>query len=288
MARRSSDAVHGDETDSVTGATQRQRSATTCDMNGLNSSKPRSQAQHTQVTRDAYDRLAGVWSATTDEGPFNGLLERPALRSLVPRPLTGLTVLEVGCGSGAQCEWLLDEGAQVVGLDLSPAMVDEARTRCAGRGRFLVADVAESIPLEPRSVDGITCSLALHYLEDWQVPLTSFATLLRPGGWIVISLDHPCSPPLPSQRGGYFDTELVSDTWQKGDVEVTQYFWRRPLAAVVGAFADAGFVVDRIRETRPGLEALEQFPEELARAENVPSFIVYRLLHRSVEGLRPT
>jgi hypothetical protein len=46
---------------------------------------------------------------TTDEGPFNGLLERPALRSLVPRPLHGASVLDAGCGSGAQREWSLDE-----------------------------------------------------------------------------------------------------------------------------------------------------------------------------------
>ena len=128
-----------------------------------------------------------------------GLLERLALRSLVPRPLTGLTVLDAGCGSGAQCEWMLGEGTRVIGLDLSPAMVEEARNRCGGRGRFLVADLAEAIPLDPQSVDGITCSLALHYLEDWEVPLTSFASLLRPDGWVVISLDHPFGPPLPSQ-----------------------------------------------------------------------------------------
>jgi SAM-dependent methyltransferase len=190
---------------------------------------PGDQAEHTRRTRDAYDRLAGVWATTTDDGPFNGHLERPALRSLVPRPLAGSTVLDAGCGSGAQCEWLLDEGADVVGIDLSPLMVEEARQRCGGRGRYFVADLAEPLPLEPGSFDGITCSLALHYLEHWTVPLCSFAHLLGPSGWAVISLEHPLGPPLAGQRGGYFETELVADTWKKGDVEVTQYFWRRPL-----------------------------------------------------------
>jgi hypothetical protein len=37
----------------------------------------------------------------------------------------------------------------------------------------------------------------------------------------VISLDHPCAAPLPTQRGGYFEHELVSDTWTKADVTVT-------------------------------------------------------------------
>jgi SAM-dependent methyltransferase len=221
---------------------------------------PDNQAEHTLRTREAYDRLAAVWSSATDEGPFNGLLERPALRTLVPGKLHGATVLDAGCGSGAQAQWLLEQGADIVAIDVSPRMIEEAERRCAGRGRFLVADVAKPLPLEPGSLDGITCSSAL-----------------RPGGWAVISLDHPFGPRIPGQRGGYFDTELVSDTWRKADVEVTQQFWRRPLAAVLGAFADAGFKVDRVAEPQPSAEALRLFPDDLGPVVGVPVFIVYRL-----------
>jgi SAM-dependent methyltransferase len=235
------------------------------------------QAEHTRQTRDAYDRLAPVWSQTTDEGPFNGFLERPALRSLVPSGLTGAAVLDAGCGSGAQARWLLDQGADVTGIDLSPRMIEEARRRCGDQGRFLVADLAEPLPLEPGSLDGITCSLALHYLRDWSVALGSFASALRPAGWAVISLDHPFGKPLPTQRGGYFDTELVSDTWRKGDVEVSQQFWRRPLSVTLDAFAAAGFAVDRVAEPQPSAEALQRFPDELSGLAGEPVFIVYRL-----------
>jgi SAM-dependent methyltransferase len=238
---------------------------------------PDDQAEHNLRTREAYDRLAAVWSSTTDEGPFNGLLERPALRGLVPGNLRGAAVLDAGCGSGAQARWLMEQGADVVGIDLSPRMIEEAARRCGGRGRFLVADLAKPLPLEATSLDGVTCSLALHYLEDWSVPLRSFASALRPGGWAVISLDHPFGPRTPHQRGGYFDTELVSDTWRKADVEVTQHFWRRPLAAVLGTFADAGFRVDRVAEPQPSAEALRLFPDDLGIVVGVPSFIVYRL-----------
>jgi SAM-dependent methyltransferase len=239
--------------------------------------QPADQADHNQRTREAYDRLAAVWSATTDEGPWNGLLERPALQALVPAPLTGATVLDAGCGAGAQASWLLDQGADVVAFDISTNMVEEARRRCDGRGRFEVADLSRPLPLEPGSLDGITCSLALHYVEDWSVPMASFAAALRPGGWAVISLDHPFGPPHKSQRGGYFDKELVSDSWQKGDIEVTQHFWRRPIGEAFGAFADAGFAVDRIAEPQPSADALRQFPDELSDIVGVPMFIVYRL-----------
>lgn len=232
---------------------------------------------HIRRTREAYERLAPVWSKTTDEGAFNGYLERPALRSLIPSPLVGRTILDAGCGSGAQAEWLIDHGADVIGVDLSPAMVEQASARCIGRGRFFVADLAEPLALEASSVDGITCSLALHYLEDWTVPLSSFAEVLRTGGWVVLSLDHPLARRLPSQRGSYFDTELVNDTWIKAGVEVTQWFWRRPLAAVINTFAANGFLVERVAEAQPSEEAVARFPDDLADLVGQPSFIVYRL-----------
>ena len=146
-----------------------------------------------------------------------------------------------------------------------------------GNGRFFVADLADPLPLEPRSVDGVTCSLVLHYLREWQVPLRSFAEALRPGGWAVVSLDHPFGPPLVGQRGGYFDTELVSDTWTKDSVEVTQHFWRRPLGSVVDAFADAGFLVERVVEPQPSGGGTAPVPTDLAGTVGVPGFIVYRL-----------
>src|ERR1700746_4078809 len=95
---------------------------------------PPTQAEHNRQTQDAYDRLAAVRAATTDDGPLNGLLKRPALRSLVPASLAGAAVLDAGCGSGAQAQWLLDQGADVIGVDLSPRMIAEARRRCTGPG----------------------------------------------------------------------------------------------------------------------------------------------------------
>ncbi len=237
---------------------------------------PTTPAAHRAATREAYDRLAGVWSATTDEGPWNGLLERPALRSLIPSQLRSAAVLDAGCGAGAQCQWLAAEGARVTGIDLSPEMVAQARERCGDEVEFSVADLGEPLDIEPGSFDGVTCSLALHYIEDWSVPLTSFAAALRSGGWAVISVDHPFSPPLPSQRSGYFDRELVSDTWTKANVTVTQRFWRRPLSESIQAFADAGFVVERIVEPQPTDDAVARFPE-LRSIVDVPWFIVYRL-----------
>ncbi len=239
---------------------------------------PMDRDAHRELTREAYDRLAPVWSATTDDGPWNGHLERPAFRSMIPQPLKGASILDAGCGSGANAEWFLGEGAEVTGIDLSPAMIDETRRRCDDRGCFNVADLAEPLGLDPASLDGVACSLAMHYLEDWTVPLRSFAHTLRPGGWFVFSTEHPVAPPLPSQRGNYFDTELVSAIWRKKDIEVEQHFWRRPLGAVIDACRDAGFTLDRVAEPCPSTEALAAFPEDLEPFAHIPTFIIYRFI----------
>ena len=97
---------------------------------------PNTQAEHTLQTRDAYDRLAAVWSSTTDEGPFNGFLERPALRALVPGDLHGAVVLDAGCGSGAQAQWLLEQGADIVAVEGNPL----EDVGAFGRVKFVMKD----------------------------------------------------------------------------------------------------------------------------------------------------
>ena len=128
------------------------------------------------------------------------------------------------------------------------------------------------------SVDGITCSLALHYLDDWGT-----ARLVRPDpqpGVVRALVGPSVRPRLPGQRGTYFARELVTDRWVKDGVDVVQHFWRRPLSQTVDAFADAGFVVDRLAEPQPSADALARFPDELAGVVGTPWFLVYRLLLR--------
>ncbi len=232
----------------------------------------------TDAALSNYEKLAPVWSSATDDGPYNAYLERPMMRSMVPRPLTDRTVLDLGCGSGAQCEWLLSEGAEVIGVDLSPSMVEAARRRCAGRGQFFVADATDGIDLAPASVDGVTAALVFDYFEDWTRALAGLRPILRPNGWIVLSDGHP-SWVLGSGRMNYFDTGVLEDTWTKNDVTVVTRYWRRPLAAAIDQIANAGFVVERIRESRATPEAVARFPE-LGDAVNRPSFIAYLIRMR--------
>ena len=231
---------------------------------------------HLAQLRSSYDALAPVWAEATDHNLWNEGLDRKPIRSLLPLPLEGLEVLDVGCAAGTIAADVMDRGAQVTGLDLSPAMVETARRRCEGRGRFLVADLTEPLPLPDATFDGIIASLVLHYIHDWSVPLASFARVLRPGGWVVFSTDHPDSPFARSHRTNYFATELIKDRWTKSGVTIDVSFWRRPLMAMVDAFADAGFVLERLLEPRVSDQDRAEYPDETADLPDVPFRVVLR------------
>ena len=79
-------------------------------------------------TLAAYERLADVWD-DTDDNLWNEALERATVRRLLPTPLGGRRVLDAGCASGAHAAWLADQGCRVIGFDLSPRMVAQARAR---------------------------------------------------------------------------------------------------------------------------------------------------------------
>lgn len=227
-------------------------------------------------TRTGYDALSAVWAEATDDSLWNEVLDRRPIRSLLPSTLKGLAVLDAGMAAGTIAVDLLDRGADVTGIDLSPPMVETARHRCGGRGRFLVADLGEPLPFDEASFDGIVASLVLHYLRDWSVPLDSFARVLRPGGWLVVSLDHPDSPFSRANRGSYFATEFLTDRWSKAGIAIEASFWRRPLSDVVNTFADAGFVLDRLLEPRATEDDRARHPEDAARLEDVPVRAIYR------------
>lgn len=225
---------------------------------------------------DAYAPFAPVWAEATDQNLWNELLERRLVRSLLPRNVAGTRVLDAGCAAGTHAAWLADRGCEVIGIDASPAMIEAARARHRDVASFQVADFGRTLPFSDRSFDGILSSLALHHLRDIGVPLAEFARLLRRDGWLIVTLDHPASPYGGRSRPDYFATELMTQTWCHAGVASKVSFWRRPLGAVIDAFADSGFLIERIKEAQVEGEALRRFPGEAPRIEGKPTFIAYK------------
>ncbi len=230
-------------------------------------------AQHRAVTVSAYEELASVWGET-DDNLFNEALERTTVRSILTPSMLRGRVLDAGCAAGAHSAWFAQAGCQVVAFDLSPAMVHAAVARCDGAAQFVSADLAAP-PFVDASFDGVVCSLALHYLEDLTPTLRDFARIVRPDGWVLVTLDHPFAASVSEPEPEYFSTRLVSETWTKRGVRVTQHFWRRPLGATVDAFATAGLRIERIVEPRIDDVMRERFGDDAAEIDGRPTFIAY-------------
>lgn len=103
------------------------------------------------------------------------------------RPLTGRRALDVGCGAGLLCEPLARLGADVTGLDATPANIDVARDHAATGGLAIeyIAGGIEDQALPP--FDLITCLEVIEHVEQPALFVGHLARLLRPDGLLILS-----------------------------------------------------------------------------------------------------
>ncbi|NJB86823.1 SAM-dependent methyltransferase [Lewinella marina] len=226
--------------------------------------------------RQTYDQLAADFDAHIDDKPHNAYYDRPNTLSLLPE-VEGKHVLDAGCGPGKYAEILLERGARVTGCDLSPRMVELARRRNPNGGTFFVHDLANPLEmLGEASCDVVLCALALHYLRDWGPTIREFHRVLRPGGCLVLSLEHPFFDYGYYNSGAYFDTEEVTATWTGFGTPVEMPGYRRPLQACITPLTENGFYLDRLLEPRPVPEFEQHDPKHFRELNAFPAFMMLR------------
>lgn len=226
------------------------------------------------IVADAYDRLADDYREEVEANLYNAELEFPGTTALVPE-ISGKRVLDAGCGAGLYTEWLLDRGADVVGVDVTEEMLDAARERVGDRATFYRADLGASLEFaEDGDFDGVVSSLVLDYVEDWRRPFAEFARALKSGGFLVFSVKHPLDAHDPEDGTNYFEVERRVADWQ---VDVPYY--RRPLSEVLNPLLETGFRLDEVAEPQP-TEAFEaQWPERYETESRNPVFLCVRAVN---------
>ena len=149
---------------------------------------PLSENDRTLAASD-YDDFADAYSAENESNLFNAYYERPAISAL---PATSRAAdprrrvwLRAADGRAAR------PGRRVTGFDASPAMVDLARQRLGEDADLHVADLAAPLPFADAEFDDVVASLVLHYLEDWSGALAELRRVLKPGGRLMVSVNHP-------------------------------------------------------------------------------------------------
>lgn len=144
-----------------------------------------------QAELDRFGALASRW--WDPAGPQKPLhaLNPPRLAYIAARvPLAGARVLDVGCGAGLLSESLARAGAEVTAIDLAPDLVRIARLHALESAvdvDYRVQAVEALANEQPGTFDAVACMEMLEHVPDPGAILRACATLLKPGGRLVVS-----------------------------------------------------------------------------------------------------
>lgn len=216
---------------------------------------------------DHYDAFAPRYDAENAASLLNAHYERPAMLALAG-DVNGRRILDAGCGSGPLTAELRDRGAILTGVDGSAGMIDIARRRLGDDVPLHVADLAQPLPFDDDSFDDVVASLVLHYLEDWAEPLAEIRRVLRPGGRLIVSVNHPFARPFSFPQEDYFATHQYAEDFEFDGEPAVLTMWHRPLRAMTRAFVESGFTIAVIEEPAPSpLTPPELLPPRIASGE---------------------
>ena len=218
-----------------------------------------------------YDSFAAHYNEENERSLLNAYYERPAMLDLAG-DVAGRDVLDIGCGAGPLSEKLVERGARVSGFDQSAAMVEIARRRLGSTVDLRVADLADPLPYDDDSFDVACASLVLHYLRDWVAPLSEIRRVLRPGGRLVASVNHPLAYAMTENK--YFGIEQYEFTHTFAGREASLFMWHRTLDDIYRAVHDSGLRIVSLHEPA----VADDTPEELLPPSGTRRFISFLFL----------
>lgn len=206
---------------------------------------------------------AGEWSA------FRGLL--PDMR--------GKKVLDLGCGFGWHCRYAREQQAKsVVGVDLSENMLSRAREMTSDPRIEYLRMAIEDIDFGEADFDVVISSLALHYIERFDLICRKIHHCLAPGGSFVLSVENPINTALPAQDwhsgpggeklhwpvDGYHNEGPREARFLENDV----IKYHRTFSTYINTLITSGFRIAELSELKPTAEMLASHPawqEEIRR-----------------------
>jgi len=230
----------------------------------------------------AWERHASDWIAWARHPDLDSYwrFNRDVFLEIVPPP--GRRTLDLGCGEGRLSRDLKALGHDVVGVDLSPTMV-AAASEADPSIEVHEADAA-NLPLPDASFDCVVAFMSLQDVAELGAAVAEAARVLEPAGTLCIAIVHPLNSAGEFQGeeshcpfvigGSYIAHSYYADEIERDGLELTLVSAHRPLQAYTDALADAGFVIERLREPPVPDHAIAA--ERSRRWTRVPLFLYVR------------
>ena len=170
--------------------------------------------------KEDYDSWADNYD--NDFNPTRDLDKIATIQSL--SNLQFFNVLELGCGSGKNTEWLISKANKLVGLDFSKNMLDLARKKIkTNRATFINTDLNEDWPVNDNSFDLATINLTLEHIEVLEHIFNALFFKLTQGGKCFVCELHP-KKQLAGSKAQFEEngTKKVLDVFQHSEKDYIQ------------------------------------------------------------------
>jgi SAM-dependent methyltransferase len=228
------------------------------------------------VSIESYNEMAKYYENLVDTKPWNAYYERPAVISLLPE-VKSMKVMDLGCAGGWYTKYLLDNGADVMAIDVNKNMVEITKTRTQNKCEVIQADINNGFDFIGNNYfDIIAASLVLHYIKNIEGAFSEINRILKINGRIIFSVHHPLMEFVHFKRDNYLDIELLEDEWNMGQDKIKIQFYRRPLSKLLQPLINNGFFIENIMEPEPTKEFKEKLPEAYERLMKTPNFLIIK------------
>lgn len=239
------------------------------------------------MTQASYNDIAQWYDQFLRERPVYKEVILPSLLALVGE-VEGEVICDLACGQGWVARELAQRGARVTGLDLAPNLLALAQRYEEQEPlgiEYIQGDAQHAEGLNDQQFTGCVCVLALINIPDLQATFQSVRRILKPGGWLVFAISHPCfetpharwtslsDPEHPLGRivTGYFDERQWFSSNPNG-VRSRVGDYHRMLSTYLNQLAAAGFTLERTLEPAPSAKQAERVPGN----REVPTLLLIR------------